>query len=335
MIRWIYRIFDTLFFGQITIYCLALCAPLIFSVADWYERSVTGDGQRIRYDTTFSRTIPNFTSEIRDSTGRILSKSEEEAGQLVTRDASGRGIRRQSLDSLQKAHAALDTPELERIRARQDREIDSLLKADPNVRVIRYKDGYRTSGKGTLYTGLTFPIFGTVSRAGKFPPPLWRDTLSVSPAITILQTENSSAPYTLSFQVRSWQEFQHIPVILILLGYLRLLLYIGSLLWATYLLKNLFRALTYEVYFSKLIWKRCQAVGWIFVGLFVSYNLTLNLSHAATWRYLAAHGFHEDWQQPFLWPDEWMWLWGGLTLLVFAQAFRFGTQLQQEKDLTI
>ncbi|OIN56937.1 DUF2975 domain-containing protein [Arsenicibacter rosenii] len=239
LIRWIYRIFDTLFFGQITIYCLALCLPLIVGVAHWYEARTGGNA------------------------------------------------------------------------------------------------GHKTTRSGGLRTALTFPVAGHLSRPHTLPDHPRKDTLSVNPPVDIKLAENNVAPYLLTFTIGSWQDFRTIPAALIILGYLRLLLYIGSLLWANYLLRNMFRALTYEIYFSHPIWKRCQTVGWIITGYFFAYNLIMNLSHAAAWRYLAAKGFHEDWQQPFLWPDNWMWLWAGLTLLVFAQAFRFGTQLQQEKDLTI
>lgn len=334
-IRWMYRLFNTLFYGQIGLYILGICFPFAINTIDWWEREITSKGTRIIYDTTATTSsVKTVSGETRDSAGRLTSRIQEIDGFLVKTDSAGRVLSKQSIDSIRK-YGYRYNPELERYRQKQHSDIDSILNADPEAVIYKDRDGYSVHRSGSTQFAIYIPIAGGLVHAKRESAKDWRNTLSEQPKIELKQAFDSTAPYKLTISVSSWEQFKQAPLLLMLLGICRLLVYGISFLWVTYLFRQTFLELANNLYLSQSIWKRCRTIGWLFVGNFLLVNVLVNLSHAEAWRLLIENGYASWGQQPFLWPENWMWLWTGLILLAFAEALRYGSQLQQEHDLTV
>lgn len=329
-IRWMHRLFDTLFYGQIAFYCLFLCFPFIMQVASWWELSIANGGNRVIYDTTASglQRLPITVSETYDSSGKRLGRTE--------RDPTSSISTRLLIDSLpRRADSSGSTLAKRKLRKRQNQEIDSVLKADASAIVRRYRDSYAVQHPWESSFAFAIPISGYPSQYGLSLPGVWRDTLTKKPLIKLEQAIRTGSPYLLSISVCSFDDISTLPLQLTLAYFALLLLYALCLSWTTFLFKKTFGELVQGVYISTSSWLRCQKIGWLLIGGFILINGLRTLIHASAWRLLIDHGYAPWGQQPFLWPENWMWLWAGLILLVFAQLFRYGSQLQQEHDLTV
>ncbi|MEZ0607564.1 DUF2975 domain-containing protein [Fibrella sp. WM1] len=158
------------------------------------------------------------------------------------------------------------------------------------------------------------------------------------PAFLSKSNPNQTQTFWLNMAVRSWTDLAEIPRLLsVLVSGMGLLMVL--LVWTTYQFKCLFQSIADERVFNPLQVQRLTRIGFGFIAyFFVGTLMNMLLSYDAV-ELLAARGYVLKPALNFTVgvgsANTLPWIVTGLCLLALAQVFRYGTQLQQESELTI
>jgi hypothetical protein len=351
LIRRLFKLFGWMLNGLKVFFLLWLLTPLTLTWQTYSPRRAASGLRpaRVQYDTALGTKPINtsFTRPTIDGRGRYFSRVSAENGNLNYYDEDNRLRQHYPLDSLRRTVQSplgqLPADLRKRVladRNRQTQQIDSILRADPDVSIIRLPDRWvrqPTSGSGVAWR-LKVPVWGNST----FNPRTqswtnltdWNRLVSEYPYAEIRPHLDRGLPYELTVSIHRWSDLTRPVWPLAILSLLTTLLWFllpGVILhW----LREILRGLLNEVYFAPAITVRMQRIGQAFVGTFFAQNLLATLNSYAARDYLDGRYFYGP-KLPYVSLDHWLWFFVGLVTLVLAQIFHYGSLLQREQDLTI
>ncbi|MFD2569640.1 DUF2975 domain-containing protein [Spirosoma soli] len=309
------------------------------------------DGPHIVYDTAANQTNYESGVIIRGKSVDFpftIRKSEiENEVRYTVNDSVGRHLWIKTAAQLKQGPDSLwqVIRSAEQLSERQQKaKIDSTLRANPEVYIIKKRNGYYVKEPSFMSY---FP-FRMAGGYGPMPKSVliknwqnnnandWEFRFIDSPTVKVRQQPlQLSHDYYLTFEYRTWRQFKTIPISAILLNRLQFLLAWMALLIGFYQLKRLFEDLSENRYFGPQQSRRINRVGWVLICYFTGNILLINAQNLYVRSYFAKQNFHvHDGFIP-VFPDNWSLLLSGLTLLVLAHVFDYGRQLKEENELTI
>jgi hypothetical protein len=352
LIRRLFNLFGWMLNGLKAISLLLLLTPLFLTWQTYSPRRAASGLRpaRVQYDTALGAEPINtsFTRPSIDGRGQYISRVSAENGNLNYYDEDNHVRQQYPLDSLRRVLQSplnqLPADLRQRIltdRNRQTRQIDSMLRADPDVRIIRLPDRWvrqPTSGSGVAWR-IKVPIWGQSvfnPRIGSYTNLTdWNRLASERPYAEIRPHLDLNATFELTVSIHRWSDLTFPVWVMAILSLITTLLWFllpGVILhW----LREIFRGLLNDAYFAPAITIRMQRIGQAFVGTFVAQNLLVTLNSYAARTYLDDRYFYSSNNLPYVSLDHWLWLFIGLVTLVLAQIFHYGSLLQREQDLTI
>lgn len=348
LIRWLYRISSSLLYLEGAIIFLAVVVVPLMITGQTYSSSRR---QQVEYDTTLrtgSRSSRGFGIFTTDTEGRLISRTERQDSVIMYFDENQRVIYRLRLDSLKRLlhpGKADNVPVTVHQRAvayqhKLNQQIDSSRAVNLGARIIRMPDRLilQPGSSSGFCWAVSIPLYGEVwpkSHYYPYIPQLWQRTLAYKPYTYLQQNMNKRFPFVLHASIFRWSELNSFVWPLLLISSAWGLFYLAMLMLMTQWFREIFADLLNGDFFGKRIARRVQQSGWLFIIGFMLENAIDVFQPIVAQRYLKTQGYLSYAQWVWSGPDHWLWLWAGLVLLVFAQIFRYGTQLQQENELTI
>lgn len=347
LIRWLYLLSTFFLYLEGALVFISFVAGPLMITAQTYTKP---DKQRVRYDTTLNThniSSASFTPAI-SSRGRFINQIDRDSVFLTYYDDDQVVVDRLRLDSLQRLLHPIPidhVPDEAHQQAllyqqRMTRQIDSALAVNPDAEIVRMPDRWLllpVTASGFALS-VNVPLYGDVWPKGHYlpeSPQQWRRTLTYHPYTYLEPNLDKRLPYVLQASIHRWPDLNSFIGPLLLIGSIWGIFYLAMLMLITQWFREIFADLLNEEFFGERTARRVQQSGWLFIGAFVLKNGVDVFQPLIAQRYLQTQGF--DAYQHWIWsgPDHWSWLWAGLILLAFAQVFRYGTQLQQESELTI
>lgn len=341
------KLFDLLYRGVFIVLGFQLLFIFIITIIGPYLRArryVPTSHPRVFLDTVSQSAQATEVTQF-DEKGRVVKRIVPEGDDFVTYDGQGREINRESVvarqqrgDSIQRAlpdSVKQETQALEQtVKQRDDQKIDSILRHDPKAIITRTKHGYSSRGSGGFGT-IQIDLPGQVwsGRPGFKSPVYWEQPVE-EPSVFV---RHNSPELQLQFRYRSLTDFMHLPPVASISFLLSIGLLFGGPLRLLWQFRKLFAGFSAGQYFTTGQVGRIWQIGWTLVWLFLLHTLLCNGRYYWVVQYMQAHNYQVFPPNgiPILWPDNWLLLLSGLTLLALAQVFLHGLQLKQENDLTI
>ncbi|WP_375446921.1 DUF2975 domain-containing protein [uncultured Fibrella sp.] len=348
LIRWLYRISSFLLYLEGAFIFLSFVVIPLMITGQTYSSSRR---QQVEYDTTLrtgSSSGHGFSMATTDTQGQLISQAERRDSVIIYYGENQRKIYRLRLDSLKRLlqpKKSDNIPVVTHQRAvayqhKLNRQVDSIQAVDPGTRIVRMPDRWiiQPGWSSGFAWSVTIPLQGEVWPKARYQPQLpqqWQRILAYKPYTYLQQNLDKRLPFVLRASIFRWSDLNSFiwPLLLISSGWG--LFYVAMLMLMTHWFREIFADLLNGEFFGKRIAQRVQQSGWLFIGGFVLENAIDVFQPIVAQQYLKKQGYLSYAQWVWSGPDHWLWLWAGLVLLVFAQIFRYGTQLQQENELTI
>jgi hypothetical protein len=352
LIRALFHLFSWMLNGLGAVFLIFMVVlPLALTWQTYNPRPATfgPESGRIRYDTALraDEITMSFNPAVTDGYGQQISRITGEDGILRYYSEDNHLFGQYSIDSLRRVVQSppnqLPVALRSRIladRNRQTRQIDSVLRADPNAHITRLPDRWITHSvqSGFAWT-IQVPVFsGSVFRYRSpgpwISPHNWSRQVSHPLDARLELRVSREVPYQLTIGIHRWPDlirpFWPLAGLSLLSSLLWFLLPGAVLQW----LREILSELLDDTYFASAITSRFRRIGGAFIAMFFARNLLDILKPFAANEYLQTQGFMaETWV--YAGPDHWLWLFIGLVTLVLAQIFHYGSLLQREQDLTI
>ncbi|CCH00588.1 hypothetical protein FAES_2579 [Fibrella aestuarina BUZ 2] len=347
LIRWLYLLSTFFLYLEGALLFISFIAGPLTITAQTYA---TPDKQRVRYDTTLNPFVMSSESStpVISSKGGLIHRITRDSVFLSYYDGDLQLVDRLQLDSLQRLLHPTLTDHIPNeahqqallYQQRMTRQIDSALAVNPDAAIIRMPDRWllQPVTASGFALSVNVPLYGDVWPKGHYlpeSPQQWRRNLTYQPYTYLEPNLDKRLPYVLRASIHRWSDLNSFVGPLLLISHIWGIFYLAMLMLITQWFREIFADLLNEEFFGERTARRVQQSGWLFIGAFVLKNGVDIFQPILALRYLQTQGFVS--YQGWLWsgPDYWSWLWAGLILLAFAQVFRYGTQLQQESELTI
>ena len=345
---------------------LIVVVPLLLVLALWglpkwqlskYE--LPKDGSRIIYATgsdkpTYNRSTGNtYGSTYQNDT--LISRHESRGDSMYTYNAKGRLLRVSVLEQQEQTVASDRVNTKPAIDAqnkadsayahRNEREIDSILRADPTVYILRKGRSYERIGR-SFSTNITMNLHGEAHSSSYNPAPVYRPVnqpkplnypLSDSHPIKLTDRPFGSANHQIVFTIHTLADHLAIPLPVLIWQICRSLFSV-ILLLITRQFVFIFTDLENGEIFSGIQIRRIIRIGTYFIAYALA-TVAIDISEViiAHW-YVGQHYLDSSFSGPLVIgdiPETGMLLVVGLSLLVLARVFQYGLRLKQDQDLTI
>ena len=358
-IRFMHRLCGLLFYGQ---GALLLTGVVLLPLGLLYQSNTveplaTARKNRVRYDTTFSKSVSGGSSynlAMADNRGNFISKIDWQEQYLTYYDETGNATSRLRIDSLEHLYRVANQPSLpDSVRQRvladqrhQTRQIDSVLQANPTAMIHRMPDRWLLqpdvyTGTGPGGTSFAYSIqvpirmYPMSPKHGFINTTEWHQLISYEPYSDLRINRDSRDDYRLNIFIRRWADLTRSVWPLFALSLAQALVYVLVFWFVTLWFWQIFADLAGGNYFHEQVANRLSRIGWLFACAFVLKNLLDTIQPLVASAYIRQQGYNLITRWVLTGFDYWLWLSAGLILIAFAQIFRYGTQLQHEQDLTV
>lgn len=224
-------------------------------------------------------------------------------------------------------------------------EIDSILKADPTIYILRAGSSYRQIGRN-FGTSITLQLHGEAYSSFENTAPVYRELNKPKPLqyplsdrhpVMLTNKPSGFDNHRIAFSIRTLDECLALPFPVMIWQICRLLFNI-ILLLITRQFVLIFTDLENGDVFSGTQIQRITRIGYYFIAYALS-TVVIGVSEViiAQW-YIRQHHLEANFGGPINIgdiPETGMLLVVGLSLLVLARVFHYGLQLKQDQDLTI